>query len=100
MTAVRKSPGDAFTSHLATSTWHSGQPIGDDELLHLLFELMLGGLHTVYAALGFTLVELARDPDQRQKLIDDPGLPCSSPNGTGNGYAGEPRPVGCEPVRW
>jgi hypothetical protein len=71
---VRANPGDDFTSHLATIRLHSGEPIGDDDLLHLLFELMLGGLHTVRAALGFTLVELARHPDQRQKLIDDPGL--------------------------
>lgn len=78
--AVRKNPGDDFTSHLATIRLHparpntEGEPIGDDELLHLLFELMLGGLHTVRAALAFTLVELARHPDQRQKLIADPGL--------------------------
>jgi cytochrome P450 len=71
---VRENPGDDFTSHLATIRLHSGEPIGDDDLLHLLFELMLGGLHTVRAALGFTIVELARHPEQRQRLIDDPGL--------------------------
>jgi cytochrome P450 len=71
---VRENPGDDFTSHLATIRLHSGEPIGDDELLHLLFELMLGGLHTVRAALGFTMVELARHPEQRRKLIDDPDL--------------------------
>jgi cytochrome P450 len=71
---VREDPGDDFTSHLATIRLHSGEPIGDDDLLHLLFELMLGGLHTVRAALGFTIVELARHPDQRQRLIDEPEL--------------------------
>ncbi|ETB17514.1 cytochrome P450 [Mycobacterium avium 09-5983] len=70
----RSGGGDDVTSVLAESDLYPGQRIETDSLLHLLFELMLGGLHTVRGTLGFGLVHLANNPDQRQKIIDDPSL--------------------------
>jgi cytochrome P450 len=65
---------DDVTAMLAQSELYPGKKIENDALLHLLFELMLGGLHTVRGTLGFGIVNLARHPEQRQKIIDDPSL--------------------------
>jgi cytochrome P450 len=65
---------DDVTAMLAQSDLYPGQKIENEALLHLLFELMLGGLHTVRGTLGFGIVNLARHPGQRQKIIDDPSL--------------------------
>lgn len=74
MLSKRTGGEDDATSALVESELYPGQRIGTDDLLHLLFELMLGGLHTVRGTLGFGLVHLASNPDQRRKIIDDPTL--------------------------
>ena len=35
---------------------------------------MLGGLHTVRGTLGFSMLEMTRRPEVRQRLIDEPSL--------------------------
>lgn len=73
----RVEPVDDFVTFLLRSKFQ-GRDITDGEMLHILFILMLGGLHTVRGTLGFTMIKLAENPDQRQMLLDDPSLIASA----------------------
>jgi cytochrome P450 len=46
----------------------------DAEVIGLCFLFVLAGLDTVTDALGFGMERLARNPDRRQELVDDPTL--------------------------
>ncbi|WP_422263308.1 cytochrome P450 [Mycobacterium sp.] len=46
----------------------------DDELCRMMFLLLIAGLHTVQGSLAWTLMILASQPEQRQRLIDDVSL--------------------------
>jgi cytochrome P450 len=46
----------------------------NDEVLGLCFLFVLAGLDTVAAMIGFVLLHLARDPDLRRRVGDDPML--------------------------
>jgi cytochrome P450 len=71
--ARKASPADDFATFLTQATFQ-GRPLENEEMINTLFILMLGGLHTVRGTLGFSMVEMARRPDVRQRLIDDPSL--------------------------
>jgi cytochrome P450 len=70
--AKRSHPGnDMLSSILALD--------GDDawtdaEILGLCFLIVLAGLDTVTGAIGYSLLNLATDPDLRHRLIADPAL--------------------------
>lgn len=51
-----------------------GRKLSDDEVLGMLELLLDGGFDTTLAALGHSFVYLARNPDKRQQLIDNPDL--------------------------
>jgi cytochrome P450 len=51
-----------------------GRPLTQGELLGICHLLLLGGLDTVTATLDCALMYLAKHPDRRQMLIDDPTL--------------------------
>jgi cytochrome P450 len=48
------------------------EPLDDAEAIGLSFLFVLAGLDTVTAAIGFALLELARNPQLRSELRDDP----------------------------
>ena len=48
------------------------EPLDDAEALGLSFLFVLAGLDTVTAAIGFALLQLARDPELRAQLREDP----------------------------
>ena len=52
----------------------SSRHLTDDEVVGFIGLLSTAGSETVVRLLGFAAVELARHPDQRQLLVDDPGL--------------------------
>ena len=60
------------------SVWcHSerdGRPWTDEEVLQETILVLDGGAETTRTVIGSIMVELARRPDQRQKLLDDPTL--------------------------
>jgi cytochrome P450 len=64
--------GDLFT-YLLNSTV-DGEPLDEDVLLDMCTVLTLAGLDTTRAELGYMFHHLALNPDDRQKLIDDPEL--------------------------
>lgn len=52
----------------------NGRSLTMPETLSLLTQLMMGGLDTVYNFLGYAFQFLARNPDSRRALVEDPGL--------------------------
>ncbi|MBL7497771.1 cytochrome P450 [Frankia sp. CNm7] len=46
----------------------------DAELCNMFFLLLIAGLHTVQGSLAWSLIHLAARPEQRRRLLDDPGL--------------------------
>ena len=71
--ARKTEPADDFATFLTKATFQ-GRPLDNEEMINTLFILMLGGLHTVRGTLGFSMLEMARRPEIRQRLIDDPSL--------------------------
>jgi cytochrome P450 len=65
----RQSPGSDMLSQVMTG----GGDLSDLELLGMSHLLILSGLDTVAAAIGFSLFELARRPPLRTELRDKPG---------------------------
>jgi len=71
--ARKVDPVDDFATFL-TKAQFQGRPLENEEMINTLFILMLGGLHTVRGTLGFSMQEMARRPEIRSRLIDDPSL--------------------------
>jgi cytochrome P450 len=65
-------PGD-LASHLLHSTVDD-RPLTDAEMLDMLTVLVLAGLDTTRAELGYMFKHLATHPEDRQRLIDEPHL--------------------------
>nr|WP_192726469.1 cytochrome P450 [Mycobacterium sp. OAS707] len=64
----RESPGDDLLSKVLTGE----DPLDDAEAIGLSFLFVLAGLDTVTSSMGFAMLELARNPELRRKLCDDP----------------------------
>src|SRR5215218_2246650 len=62
-----------LASHLLHSTFED-RPLTDAELLDMLTVLVLAGLDTTRATLGYIFRHLATHPEDRRRLIDDPEL--------------------------
>jgi cytochrome P450 len=69
-------PGD-LASHLLHSTVDD-RPLTDTELLDMLTVLVLAGLDTTRASLGFLFKHLAEHPEDRHRLVEDPALIASA----------------------
>jgi len=67
-----KSDDDALTAIVNGAMGDLG--LGMDEVLNLLMQFMMGGLDTVYNLLAYSFLFLARNPDHRQQLLNDPDL--------------------------
>lgn len=50
------------------------RPIRDDEFLNMALVLLLGGLDTVKSQLGYIFYHLATHDDDRQRIVDEPGI--------------------------
>lgn len=68
----RKSRREDITQAVIESDFKGERPLSDDELLRMFWLLMLGGLHTVRGVLGFSVIDLSQNPEQRKLLVDDP----------------------------
>lgn len=69
----RAKPGNDVLSALIQGTVEGGRPLQDMELLGLGSLLLAAGLDTVAAALSFMMNFLARNPEHRRQIADDPG---------------------------
>jgi cytochrome P450 len=70
---VSKDPGDDIIGGLLTTTV-DGDRLTREEILDILGLLIIAGLDTVAASLACFLSYFARYPQQRAKLLADPGL--------------------------
>jgi cytochrome P450 len=68
-----KQPGTDMVSYLL-ETEIDGNRLTREEILDVSFLLILAGLDTVTATLGCNIAYLAANPEQRQRLVDEPGL--------------------------
>jgi cytochrome P450 len=68
-----KSPRDDLLSGFVTAEIE-GERLSRHEIQDICFLLMIAGLDTVTASLDCFFSYLARNPDQRRRLVDDPSL--------------------------
>ncbi len=69
----RAKPGNDLISDIVHAKI-DGKPLSHDEIQSMLTVVLLGGLDTVAAILGFMAKFLAENPEHRQQLIDNPKL--------------------------
>jgi cytochrome P450 len=65
--------GDDIISHVFR-TGVDGRPLNDDEAWGVCYTLLGGGLDTVASSMGWVALFLARNPDHRRQLLQNPGL--------------------------
>ncbi len=70
---ARSESGEGLISELVHADF-DGRPLTDDELLGICHLMLLGGLDTVTATLDCMVVYLARHPDRRHQLAEEPSL--------------------------
>ncbi|MGE0384924.1 MAG: cytochrome P450 [Gammaproteobacteria bacterium] len=69
--ARRTTPRDDIVSYFVRQTV-DGRPLTDDELVSIISLLIAGGVDTTTSLTGQALLYLARHPDVRRRLIDEP----------------------------
>lgn len=69
----RKHPGDDLTSGLIGAELE-GERLTDSEILGFCFLLISGGNETTEKLIANTIHQLARHPEQRARIVADPGL--------------------------
>jgi cytochrome P450 len=69
----RVEPSNDIISYLCAQTI-DGAPLNDDVVLSIAKLIVGGGMDTTTSLTGQTLVWLSANPDERQRLIDDPAL--------------------------
>lgn len=69
----RENPGPDATTHFI-EVEVDGRPMDDDEIYSILELVISGGVGTTASLVTQSLVWLYQNPDQRQRLIDDPSM--------------------------
>jgi cytochrome P450 len=69
----RRAPREDLLTTLLTAEIE-GEKLERNEVLDICFLLLLAGLDTVTATLGCNMAYLAANPDQRRRLLENPGL--------------------------
>jgi len=70
---IRREGGDNLISDLL-AVREEGQPLSPAHLLGTLRLLLIAGIDTTWSAIGSSLWHLAKTPDDRRRLIAEPGL--------------------------
>lgn len=65
--------GDDLVSFLLRQEM-DGQPIPDDELVNMLFLLLIAGVDTTWSGIGSSMLHLATHPEDRRRLVKNPAL--------------------------
>jgi cytochrome P450 len=70
---VRSKPAEGLLTDLVHAEFE-GRPLTQDELLGISQLMLMGGLDTVTATLHCMITYLARHPDRRRKLVENPSI--------------------------
>ena len=71
--ARRAEPKDDLISYLLQQQI-DGKPLTMDHMQGTLRLLLFAGIDTTWSAIGLTLLHLARTPEHRRRLVEEPGL--------------------------
>jgi cytochrome P450 len=69
----KANPQDDLISYLLSSTV-DGEPVPETHILGTCFLLIVAGIDTTWSSIGSALWHLASHPDDRARLVADPGL--------------------------
>jgi len=69
----RAQPGDDLISYLVT-TELDGEPLDDDLIQRILVLQLIAGIDTTWSSIGSALLHLAKVPDDRHRLVQEPEL--------------------------
>lgn len=69
----RKAPRDDLLSRALTFQI-DGQPVSDEDLLSMCLLLFMAGLDTVAMQLSYSMYHLATNPEDRARLVAEPGM--------------------------
>jgi cytochrome P450 len=72
MDAREAEPADDVISFLQSAEF-AGRPVTEEEILDICLLLLFGGLDTTASVIGFGLAYLAGHPEERKRLIAEPG---------------------------
>lgn len=70
----KRNPTDDIISDLVNARLEGERPLNDAELLSVIQQLLVAGNETTASSLTGGMLQLIRNPDQRQKVLDDPSL--------------------------
>jgi cytochrome P450 len=70
----RKHPGDDLISYLTLQTYPDGRTFTDNHVLGTVQLLLVAGIDTTWSGIGSCLWHLAKTPDDRRRLVQDPTL--------------------------
>lgn len=70
----REEPLDDLPSKLLSMTMPNGDPLTPHHVSGTAFLLLLAGIDTTWSSISAALYHLATNPDDRQRLLDDPEL--------------------------
>jgi cytochrome P450 len=69
----RAAPGDDLISYLLSARLE-GEPLNEEHITGALRLLLIAGIDTTWSAIGACLWHLAAHPDDRRRLVAEPGL--------------------------
>jgi cytochrome P450 len=70
----RKNPGDDLISYLTLQTYPDGRSFTDNHVLGTVQLLLVAGIDTTWSGIGSCLWHLAKTPDDRRRLVQEPTL--------------------------
>jgi cytochrome P450 len=69
----RQTPQDDLLNYLIQQEV-DGKPVGDTHILGTSFLLIVAGIDTTWSSIGSALWHLAQHPEDRQRIINEPGI--------------------------
>ena len=72
--ARRNNPGDDLISYLTQQTYEDGEPFKPNHVLGSLRLILIAGIDTTWSAIGASIWHLAQNPQDRERLINEPEL--------------------------
>jgi cytochrome P450 len=69
----RKAPGDDLVTFLMRAEFN-GQPLSEAHILGTLRLILIAGIDTTWSGIGAAIWHLATHPEDRKRLVADPGL--------------------------